>query len=897
MKIHSSVRMLFFVVFLCMGCAVPCFGHAQDTKLTSKSIALHEGWELQSGCKIQDTGAQLSSVQYQPQGWIKTAVPSTVLAAQVAAGIYKDPYFGINLAQLPGDAPSSVHFFANAEMPADSPYRCAWWYRKQFQIPATAQGKTVWLHFEGINYRANIWVNGKLIADSQHVAGAYRVYDLDITKAVTAGQVSAIAIETFAPGPLDLGINWVDWNPTPPDKDMGLFGGVNLVITGPVALRHPSILTHFEDDSLGTAEITVVAEVQNATDDAIQGTLSGTLEGIPFHQPVQLSAGESKTVTFSPQQFPQLKVKNPAIWWPVEMGSHPLETLTMQFANDGRVSDQASARVGIREASSELTPTGARLFRINRKPILIRGGGWSQDMMMRTDHENLQQQIRMVNDLHLNTIRQEGKLETEQFYRLTDESGILVMAGWCCCDQWEHWDEWTAENHHVAVESLRSQILRLREHPSLLVWLNGSDKHPPADVEQAYLDVEKETYWPNATLSSASGGTSTLTGPGGVKMTGPYNYVSPSYWYADNMHGSAFSFNTETSPGPAIPQPDSLVKFLSPQDHWPIDKVWEFHAGRGSFGTLNIFNNGMNATYGPADSMEEYSRISQTMTYDGERAMFEAFARNKYTSTGVIQWMLNNAWPSIIWHLYDYYMQTGGGYFGTKKACEPLHVQYSYDDHSIYAVSSLPIATSSLTVQADVYDFNLKPVFHGVKIITLNADASQRIFDIPDSVFQPDPSVYFVRLQMKNGSGKIISRNFYWIPSKMIVSDLPKVDGAHTEPVAYSNMQALRTLPKSQVRATLTTINHILHVHLENTSHALAFQLQVRGFSANGSPIIPLLWSDDFIELMPGEQRDLDASLPEDVSSDSATVEVSGWNLDTITLDSKPATHGSGGKN
>jgi len=237
--------------------------------------------------------------------------------------------------------------------------------------------------------------------------------------------------------------------------------------------------------------------------------------------------------------------------------------------------------------------------------------------------------------------------------------------------------------------------------------------------------------------------------------------VSPSFWYVDKTHGGAYGFNTETSPGPAIPQPDSLVKFLPPQNRWPIDKVWDYHAGGGGYTNLDLFNAGMRTTYGWPNSMDAYSRISQTMTYDGERAMFEAYTRNKYTSTGVVQWMLNNAWPSIIWHLYDYYLQTGGGYYGTKKACEPVHVQYSYDDHSIYAVSSLPVTTPSLTVEADVYDLDLKPVFHQTKMIDLAADGSQRVLDIPDTIFQPEDSTHFVRLEMKNASGKTISRNFY----------------------------------------------------------------------------------------------------------------------------------------
>ncbi len=864
------------------------FGQTGNGLSRDEAVPLRQGWEIQSACKIKEDGARLSSAGYRAEGWIKATVPTTVLAAQVSAGIYKDPYYGMNMRKLPGADYPLGKFFSNMEMPAGSPYRCGWWYRREFPVPVSARGRATWLHFDGINYRANIWVNGRLIADSKSVAGAYRVYDLDITKAVTPGKPAAVAVETFAPGPLDLGINWVDWNPSPPDKNMGLWGPVAIKTTGPVAVRYPFIVTHFEDPSLQVADITVTAQLQNATDHPVKGTLSGTFSGREFHQPVDLTAGESKSISFSPEQFPQLRLRHPAIWWPAEMGAHPLETLTVRFTANGRVSDSARARVGIRDITSELTPKGARLFRINGKPILIRGGGWSQDLMMRQDHENLPEQIRMVKDMHLNTIRQEAKLEGNAFYQLTDENGILVMAGWCCCDQWEHWKDWTAEDHQVANASLRSQMLRLRHHASLLVWLNGSDNPPPGDVEQSYLDVEKATQWPNPTLSSASAKPTLVSKASGVKMSGPYNYVAPSYWLVDRKYGGAFGFNTETSPGPAIPQPDSLRKFIPQQDLWPIGKVWDYHAGGGDFMNVDVFNAAMRATYGWPDSMEAYSRIAQTMAYDGERAMFEAYTRNKYTSTGVIQWMLNNAWPSVIWHLYDYYLQTGGGYFGTKEACEPLHVQYSYDDHSIYAVSSLPTAAASLTVNAEVFDLQLHRVFNQTKIVNIAADGSERVMDIPSSIFQPEDSTHFVRLEMQDKSGKVVSRNFYWIPSKLTVFDWAKTEYTYTPAITYANMQALKTLPKSEVRATLIIRGRELRVHLNNPSQTLVFQLQVMARDAHGEEIVPLLWSDDFIELMPGEHRDLTATLPRNAAPAGTTVTVSSWNTNSLTLRAKP---------
>src|SRR5579863_9097750 len=445
-----------FVLFASLAVAAPV--HAGTV------TPMHDGWRLQSACKLQATGDAISAPGFSVDGWLATAVPSTVLAAQAAAGQVPDPYFGMNLRQIPGTTYPIGHLFSNLPMPADSPYRCGWWYRSEFAAPAAAprEGR-YWLHFGGINYRAEIWLNGQKIADQSSVAGAYRTYDFDVTAALKPGKQNLLAVETFAPGEKDLGINWVDWNPCPPDKDMGLWGAVNLETTGPVTVRSPMVETHFRDDSLTMAELTVYAELHNATEREIKGEVSGSAAGIHFEQPVELGAHEDKTVVFTPQQFPALQVKNPRLWWPYPMGEPHLEHLSVSFNEQGMKTDEQSVEFGIREITSELTSNGSRLFRVNGKPILIRGAGWSQDMLLRSDDHRLRDQFHLVRDMNLNTIRLEGKLETEEFFRLADEQGILVMLGWCCCDHWEHWKDWTPEDLAIASASLRAQMLRLRQ--------------------------------------------------------------------------------------------------------------------------------------------------------------------------------------------------------------------------------------------------------------------------------------------------------------------------------------------------------------------------------------------------------------------------------------------------
>jgi exo-1,4-beta-D-glucosaminidase len=857
---------------------------------------LREGWRLQSSCKLQADGASIAAEGFATEGWLKTIVPSTVLAAQAAAGAVADPYYAMNLRQIPGASYPIGADFSNLPMPADSPYRCGWWYRSEFAAPpASARQARYWLHFGGINYRAEIWLNGQKIADSTQVAGAYRTYDFDVTDLLKPGKTNVLAVETFAPTEKDLGINWVDWSPCPPDKDMGLWGAVDLIQTGAVTLRSPMVVTHFPDGTLSAADLTVYAELHNSTGGPVKGVVAGSAAGVHFEQAVELAPNEDRGIVFSAQQFPQLRIHDPRLWWPRQMGEPHLERLAMSFSAQGQIADEQSVDFGIRQITSELTVNGSRLFRVNGKPILIRGGGWSQDMMLRSDPKRLRDQFRLVRDLNLNTIRLEGKLDTDDFFHLADEQGILVMAGWCCCDHWERWKDWTAQDLTIATASLRAQMLRLRAHPSLLVWLNGSDNPPPANVESAYLQVESETHWPNPILSSASATPTSVTGESGVKMNGPYDYVAPSYWYVDKQHGGAFGFNTETGPGPAIPSLASRQKFLSDADAWPPTAAWSLHNGGGEFANLKVFNEAMEAVYAKPGSAADYERLAQTMEYDSERAMFEAYSKNKYAATGIIQWMLNNAWPSMIWHLYDYNLDAAGGYYAVKKACEPLHIQYSYDDSSIVVVNSTYAPVAGLHASIHLRNLAWKELFTQEATLDAAADSAQQLFSLPESLFEGADRIFFIDLSLSDASGKVLSRNFYWVPSTLTTFDWPKTDFTHTPAMRHEDLTALANLPPAKVTARAeiesTPNGRELRLHLDNSADALAFQVSAALRTSSGALIAPVFWSDNWIELIPGESRTLTALLPESAPADPVVL-LAGWNIapETITPTAVVAT-------
>jgi len=854
-------------------------------------INLHNGWTVQTSRKVQATGDAISTPKFQTKGWYKTPVPMTILAVQVAAGEFPKPYYGMNLRKIPGTAAYEIgETFADKPIPDDSPYAASWWYRTEFATPANH--RHVALHLDGVNNRANVWLNGKKIADAKDVAGAYRTFEFDIASELAKTGRNVLAVEVFAQTLNDLGVNWADWNPTPPDKNMGLWQDVYLTTSGPVEIRYPAVVTHFADKDGASAELTIVAQLHNASDKPVEGKFKAEIAGLTLRveHAESLAAGETKSVKLVPQDFTQLAVKKAKLWWPAQMGSPNLYDLHTSFSIANAISDSQHTPVGIREITSEMTEKGARLFRVNGKPILIRGAGWAPDMMLRQSSERLRTELQYVQDMNLNTIRLEGKIESDEFFKLADEKGILIMAGWCCCDLWETWDEWNGDQLAIAKESLRSQSLRLRAHPSLLMWLNGSDKPPPPEVEQAYLQVLTETSWPNPIVSSASQTPATFSGPSGMKMTGPYDYVAPSYWLIDTNHGGAYGFNTETSPGPAVPTTNSLKKFIPPDHLWPIDEVWNFHAGGNRFKTLDIYNAALNAEYGPPTDLDDYNRKSQAMAYDGERAMFEAYSRNKYTSTGVIQWMLNNAWPSLIWHLYDYNLEPAGGYFGTKKANEPVHIMYSYDDRSIVVINSTYKPFSDMKAAVRVVDFNLKELFSQEKTVDVDADGVQKVLQIPGVPPDQEPTVYFVQLSLEDATGRLLSSNFYWLSTKKPVFDWEKASLVSAPITSYEDMTRLLNLPKIHIQAIAhfrpAVDGDSVQVRLKNTSAALAFQVRLAvEAGAPAEEILPVLWEDNYLSLLPGEERTVEARFPGKHSIVSQpTLKVTGWNIEPKTI-------------
>ncbi len=855
---------------------------SQPAASNGPMVELEDGWSIQGSQTSGATGTQISQAGFVDSTWYPARIPSTVLGNLVDDSVAlpgRDPFFAMNLNDVMGTPPFHPKEEGGGvftpEIPASSPFAQSWWYRKEFTLPASSTGSNVDLTLNGITYGAEVWVNGTQIAERNDTLGSYREFHWEIGPYLKpAGSPNAIAVQVWPPASHDLSPTWVDWNATPQDKNMGLWRGASLNIHGLVEILHPQVVSTV---SQNTASLQVEAIFNNSSDQVVTGQAVGDIENIHFTKDITLAAHESQTVLFSATDFPQLKISQPRLWWPAQMGSPELYHLKVAFqgTND---STESEIDFGIRQVTSDFNAQGARQFYINGQPLLIRGGGWAPDLFMRYSLSRIESEMNYVLDMGLNTIRQEGTIQPDSFYNLADRKGILIMPGLTCCNAWQvDSKKWNTDQKEIARTSVRDMLLSLRAHPSVFTFLYGSDEAPSTSIEKIYLGEIAATHFSNPVVASASTDNDDDGNPiTGMKMNGPYDYVPPTYWLTDTTAGGAFGFNTETSPGPSIPPMQSLKKFLPADDLTQIDSVWDFHAGEDEFKNIDTHTKALEATYGSIQNMDDMVEKSQLMDYDSHRAMFEAFNRNKTQgATGIIQWMLNNALPSVIWHLYDYYLQPNAAYYGTKEANRPLHLIYGYDNQQISLVNSTYVANTGLHVTAQVYDLDSHLISSKDVTADIGPNGVQALFAIqkPDSV---RGKIYFLKLDLDDSKGVLLDRNFYWLSTKK--PKLPLGIGS-----VDADFSSLTTLPATTLKVSPTwdAQHGVETVDVTNTGQSIALFINLRvTHGADQTDLLPILWDQNEISLLPGEHRILTATLP-----NSQT---------TLMLGEVPEVHGMG---
>jgi exo-1,4-beta-D-glucosaminidase len=673
-----------------------------------------------------------------------------------------------------------------------------------------------------------------------------------------------------------------------------MWGKTLLDTTGPVALRDPYVETVLPLPATDAADLTVHVDAVNATNAPATATVSGTITkaGYPtisVNQSVTLAANERREVTFDPASYPQLHVSNPALWWPYQFGTPELYQLSTSATVAGATSDTKSINFGVRQFTDYRTTVNGTSFvgyKVNGQNIFFRGGGYMWDMLQRWDTKTNATHVQYVKNMGLNTIRLEGTLGNEELYDLADHAGIMLMPGFVCCSAWESDGRWSVEQEQVAYASLESQMRALRAHASPFMWNYGSDQPPTAAHLTAYKTIATRLHWQNPTLDNVA----TWSNPNaGMKMDGPYVWEPPVLWWDTTRSGSAFGTNAEE--GTESPPPlESLQKFIGPNDLWPIGTVWNYHSGkpRSVFDNIKPFTNGVNSRYGTTTSAEDYSRKSELQNYENTRSFFEAWNSHEYTqSFGVIFWMLNNAWPSVHWNLYDYYFKPGGGYFGSKKANEPVHIAYDYHSRNVHVVNSTLTARSGLTATATVYNIpSLAQAYTTTVPVNAAANASTQVLTLP--ALTGLSTTYYIRLQLKDAAGAVVSNNLYWYSTQPDVL-ANKKNWYSTGVKTYANLTGLNGLaPNPNVTAgvsrTVVGGQETVQITLNNTSATnIAFFVRPEVTAGNdGSEVLPVDYTDNYVSLWPGESTTITAIYQtSDLGGQAPYLRVRGYNLPT----------------
>jgi len=887
--------------------------HVAQPVPSSHQVELQSDWRLVSARSVSARDEEVSQPSYDASSWhVIPRMPATVLQALEDAGVYKDLYFGMNLTE---------------KVPPDL-WKQDWWYRTTFEV---AEAEVHSLIFNGINYRADVWLNGHLVADKSQVVGMYNRFEFVVSKHIRRAGENVLALKVTPEQKIldvngvELADSWLDWINWQyfgyhdaakklnvsflPDRNAGVWQRVFLSATGKVLVRNPYVESDLPLPSTSPASLTVYCNLRNGVSDRVTGTLQGEISrsgkpGITFRQEVTLEGAETKEVSFTPTAYPQLTVPDPDLWWPYQWGEPALYQLTLEFTIDGRASDSASINFGIRKVTQhrdsdndfpKVGTGGSFWLQVNGKDFLIRGACYTPDLLFKNDSNRDRALVAYAKDMGLNMLRWESKLADDTVIERCDREGIPVMQGWMCCQQWEHWDQWDAEDHRVARDSLRARIGNLRHHAAAFIWANGSDGRPPDAVRSQYHQILRDLHWQNAVVDTVSNYQKDTQGNtlwDGIHMLGPYSWRPPYYWFSGKFPAAQGSC-AEQGDNEGVPPFASLKKFIPADKLWPINEHWYYHGGanRGN-NTLETIQKVVEKRYGPPAGAEDFCKKAQLAHYENTRAQFEDFAANAWAAHKMtLYWMLDNQWPSFFGHLIDGYLKPGGAYFGAKKGLRPLSIVFDYyaagdrRTANIYVVNQTLEAHRGLRATVRFYNLDGSVQFSkelaNVNIEPLTRD---RVMAIPRIAGLS--SAYFVRCQLSETTGAPIVDNVYWQSNTDDDLGGPQNDQAfNLNQVSWADFTALNTMPRAEVgissNIARTGDNSRVTITLDNPSGRVAFFMRVEVTKGpDGEEVLPITYEDNYVSLFPGESRTLWASFrAADVEGGKACLRVEGYNL------------------
>lgn len=843
-------------------------------------------WKVASTRDVGINTAKLSAPDLDTSSWYTIDSRGTLMATLLKNNIYNE---------------TSLFFSDNLQDVDTGPFRAAWFYRTEIEHQKGNDTFTQ-LILNGISARADLWLNKVYFAET---IGAYGGAQIDISSKLNNG-TNVLLVKVYPTDyNRDFALGFVDWNPYPPDNGTGIWRDVQIKKSGQISLGKPRVSTTLNGD------VDVSVSINNLGEGRVKGKVQCSVEdpnGKELGRPRVSFDTQGKTTE---SVALHLKVGSPKIWYPFQWGDQPLYSVQCTAANNSNtnvssVYDQTSKTTfGIRTITSRLNDYNDTLFSINDRPFQVLGAGYTSDIFLRFDISKLRSQFQYVLDMGLNTIRLEGKQEHPELYDLADEMGIMLLPGWECCDKWEAWsyneeksgEDWDDRDYETAAKSMAHEASMMQNHPSVMGFLVGSDYWPDNRATDIYVNTLRGYNWTTPIIASASqNGFPSRLGNGGMKMAGPYDWVPPNYWYdTDNGNdthlGAAFGFGSELGAGVGTPEYGSLAKFLSASD---LDDLWKnpnkglYHMSTNvsSFYTRTIYNEALSKRYGSPKSLSDYIFKAQMADYETTRAQFEAYLSRwsgKRPATGLIYWMLNNAWPSLHWNLFDYYLHPGGSYFGTQSALGNLEsAVYDYHSRDIYLVNrdlSPGSAKSTRAVDISIIDLSGETIVEDRSTALTSPNGSRRLkhIDALDNITE----VVLLRMNLgTTGSADLLSRNVYWVAPQIDALDWDNSTWYHTPVTSFSDFTALEKMED----AAIVVRGKGKSIQLENTSDVPAVFIRLNLVDAQGKDVVPVIWETNYITLWPRESYDIAVSTDSGLSVDDLRVEIEGRNVKGRTV-------------
>jgi len=802
-------------------------------------------WRVQRASLIPAGGDALSTPGFADKDWMIATVPGTVLTSYLNDGAIPNPDFGDNQYAL-----------------SDSFFCADFWYRDEFLAPAASPAQShFWLNFDGINWKAEVYLNGHSVG---RIDGAFMRGRFDVTSFIHPGAVNALAVRILAdahPGSTKdkagrslnggaLGrdnptyhasIGW-DWISTIRGRDTGIWSNVSLTTTGPVTLRDPLVTTTLPLPDTTHADIDIAATLTNLTAAPVSGTLQARFGSVTVEEPVTLAASATQTVQFTPATQPALHLTNPKLWWPVGYGKPNLYPVTLTFLVNGKPSDSTSFQTGIRQFTYS-EEGGVLKMWINGRRFIARGGNWGfPESMLRYRAREYETAMRYHRDEHFDMVRDwVGQTADEAFYDAADRNGVVIWQDFWLANPW---DGPNPDDNALFLANAKDYLLRIRNHASLGLFCGRNEGFPPPPIDEGLRGLVA-TLTPGSHYISSS-----ADGP--VSGHGPYR-VEPLPYYFEH---APTKFHSEMG-SPNIPEMDTLRRTMPESALWPQGSQWPLH----DFYPKNPFAEAITKEYGGADNIQQWDSLAQFVDYNAYRGMFEGQNINRL---GLLIWMSHPAWPSLLWQTYDYFFATDAGYYGAKKGAEPLHIQWNAATDAVEVVNDSAGDQAGLTARAEV--LNIDGSLQWQKSATLDSREDSTVSPFHMEYPTGLSRTHFIRLTLLR-DGKTLSSNFY------------------LRGLVQGDYQGIRSLPPVKVKVK-TRIHRrgdtwFLTAQLRNVSSAPALMVRVKAVrKKSGDPILPALYSDNYIALMPGERRNLQVQLQnEDTRGQHPRIVLEGYNL------------------